>query len=152
MRTLMLVLVLVVALSAAPGAAFAEAEGGVPGAAQVDPDTPVMDGGDGAGENGAGDGDADDACARGGADADYAYCEQEECVEGADEDYVYDVACFPGAAGGDPRPGGGEGPAARALPAAQLPLTGGEPLVIALFGAAFVLLGAGLRPRGAART
>ena len=94
----------------------------------------------------------DDACQRGGADADYVYCDQDDsCVEGADSDYVYDVECFPSAGEGDDESGGGgPPPAPRALPAAQLPLTGGEPLVIALLGAAFVLLGAGLRPRGAA--
>jgi hypothetical protein len=78
----------------------------------------------------------EDACEGGGADADYAYCGP--CgapVDGADADYVY---CH--------------GPVA----AEQLPLTGSEPLILALLGLGLGAAGAGLRllvrPPGAART
>ena len=92
------------------------------------------------------DGEGEDVCERGGADAEYGYCEP--CPDGADKEYAgadETYACYPSSAGG---PGPRRRPAgeARALPAATtLPLTGGEPLVLALLGIGLVSAGAGAR-------
>ena len=85
-----------------------------------------------------------DACSGTGADADYAYCPGPGCRfdqqnYGADGQYTY---CASGAAGHPPPQ-----PKRATLPisAGTLPLTGEDPLQVALFGLAFLMLGAGLR-------
>src|SRR5690349_8533977 len=81
-----------------------------------------------------------------GADADYNYCNPCQTPgAGADGDYSY----CPEAAGGAGRPPVGT-PAAAVVPIAahQLPLTGGDPLLVALFGTGLLLTGLGLRRAG----
>lgn len=70
-------------------------------------------------------------------------------VEGAEGDYTY---CDEGAGGGIPTSGGPPVPRGEpvALPASTLPLTGGSPAVIALFGLSLLLIGLGGRRLSAA--
>lgn len=93
-----------------------------------------------------------------GTDTDYTYCGCSADSVGTEGDYVYCAAAVPG--GGEPRSRARRrrtsGPrsrsredavsAVRTLPA-SLPLTGGSPLVIALIGVGFVLIGTGGRLR-----
>jgi hypothetical protein len=66
--------------------------------------------------------------------------------EGTDADYYYYCDAAP-TAGRPPESPRRESPTAQVQPLAaqQLPLTGSEPLLMALFGAGFLLAGAGLR-------
>jgi len=87
-------------------------------------------------------------CDEGGTDADYVYgcCGD---LDGTDADYVY--ACRASGGGGGPtssRPPPRPRAAVQALGNVRtLPLTGSEPLLIALAGGGFLLAGAGLRLR-----
>ena len=88
-----------------------------------------------------------------GTDGDYAYC-PDPCVndeELTDADYVYCVQANSG--GGPPPAPKRRTPAAAVQPlAAQtLPMTGGEPWLIAACGAGFMLAGSGLRLRARPR-
>lgn len=78
-----------------------------------------------------------------GADADYSYCNPCQSP-GADGDYAY---CAESGAGGEPPPvpKGMPTAAVRRIAAHQLPLTGGDPLLLALFGTGLLLTGLGLR-------
>jgi hypothetical protein len=76
-------------------------------------------------------------------DGDYAPCTP--CPEsGADADYQYCLPLEAGRGEGTPEPAA---VAARPLATRQLPLTGGDPLVVALLGAGLLLAGTGLRLR-----
>jgi hypothetical protein len=83
-------------------------------------------------------------CDRGpGTDADYADCQNPCQVEGTDGDYAYCMAeSGPGVTAPVPK-----GPEVRPIAFTQLPLTGDEPLLVALMGLALVMCGAGLRLR-----
>ena len=78
-----------------------------------------------------------------GADADYSYCNPCQS-SGADGDYAY---CAENGAGGQPPPVPEARPVAAVQPIAahQLPLTGGDPLLVALFGTGLLMTGLGLR-------
>ena len=88
-----------------------------------------------------------------GTDGDYAYCPG-ICAddESTDADYVY---CVEADGGGGPSPApkrrSRRASAVQPLPAQQLPLTGGEPWLIAACGAGFLLAGTGLRLRARPR-
>lgn len=91
-------------------------------------------------------------CERGpGTDADYAYCPDDVCEEANDDaDYVYDVYCLASPGSGpvpkrrpQPRPAA----AVQPLAAQTLPMTGGEPWLVAAAGLSFLLAGSGLRLR-----
>src|SRR5438046_740429 len=93
--------------------------------------------------------DPTDVCDRGGADAQYADCGTPCSADGADADYTYACACrltgadadytyaCPEATGGAGQPPPAPTPKRAILPSAArlqtLPLTGGQPQVIALF-------------------
>ena len=88
-----------------------------------------------------------------GSDGDYAYCDDPcERPAGTDGDYAY----CPSSPPPRPRPLFASGPgvkkkaAAQPLAAGTLPVTGSEPLLIALVGLGFLLAGAGLRLSAAA--
>ncbi|HVL97411.1 MAG TPA: hypothetical protein VM266_16260 [Solirubrobacteraceae bacterium] len=151
-RSLLLALA-VLALAAAPALAQ---DAGAP-VQDVSPPTTVVEV-PGDGDDPDADPDAEatpDPCERPpGTDGDYADC-GDPCVGdvdyGTDADYMY---CAAGGGGGDDS--GGPSPprprpvVAQPLPADQLPLTGGEPLALALAGLAFLMCGAGLRLRAPA--
>ena len=83
-------------------------------------------------------------CERGpGTDADYAYC-LDPCIRGGDDaDYAY---CVEAESGGTvPRPR--RRAAVQPFAVQTLPMTGGEPWLIAACGAGFLLAGSGLRLR-----
>jgi hypothetical protein len=81
-----------------------------------------------------------------GADGDYSYCNPCHSA-GADGDYAY---CAASGEGAQPPPAPTSVPTAAVQPIAahQLPLTGGDPLLVALFGAGLLLTGLGLRRAG----
>jgi hypothetical protein len=133
MRRLLLVLLALLALAAAP-AAYAqeptptpteEADDGILDDDEIPPESTP----------------APEAPCGDGADADYQYCNP--CsADSPDADYNY---CLENA-GGAPPPTPKRAPAAtQPLQAAQLPLTGGNPALVALFGAGLLLTGLGLR-------
>lgn len=89
-----------------------------------------------------------------GTDGDYAYCPGicADDDESTDADYVYCVQADSG--GGPPTPKrkrSSPAAAVQPLPAQHLPLTGGEPWLIAACGAGFLMAGTGLRLRARPR-
>ncbi len=90
----------------------------------------------------------DARCDEEGTDADYVYgCCRD--VDGTDADYVYACPQFSNAPTAGPPPPSPPPPAAVQALGAQpaLPMTGSEPLLLALSGLGFLLAGAGLRLR-----
>ena len=83
------------------------------------------------------------------------YCLDPCRFQGDDADYAYGTDClYDAAGGGEPPPPRRKRRAAAAvqpLPAGQLPMTGGEPWLIAACGAGFLMAGSGLRLRARAR-
>ena len=85
-----------------------------------------------------------------GTDGDYAYCPGvcADDEETTDADYVYCVVANSG--GAPPRPKRRTA-AAQPLAAQALPMTGGEPWLVAACGAGFLMAGTGLRLRARPR-